>query len=175
MRLAVVLGPLNAITAWQLVALKVDHIYYFCAQEPLLPRLPIACSRLDNTQINVLQESEIVECCIERNIEHISDSACDNALMRRALRLSELRVEARRYLNIIDYIKKHYSFNAKKIESLIVISHYLMAADISSPSVHINWFYVPHTRFFGLIPGLGRLFFLYRLIFSRKCGWLRGQ
>lgn len=176
MRVAAVLGPLNAITAWQLVALKVDYIYYFSAHDSLPPKLPIACSRLENPQLNALQESAIVERCIERNIECTGDSNCDATLMRRALRLSELRVEARCYLNIIDYIKEQGRFNAETIESLTIVSHYLVAADVPSSScIRINWFYVPHTRFLGLIPGLGRLFFLYRLVFARKCGWSRGR
>lgn len=176
MKWAVVLGPLNAIAVWQLVALEVDHIYYFSAQESLLPKLPIACSRLDNPQLNVLQESVIVERCIERNIEHISDSACDNALMRRALRLSELRVEARCYLNIIDHIQKQHKFNAENLESLIVVSHYLVAADIPPSScVNIIWLHVYHKRLLGLIPGVGRLFLFCRLISSRKFGWSRGR
>ena len=169
MKALFILGSLNAPTAWWLATLEIDHIYHFSAQELSLPGFPIPCLRLANPQVNALKESAIVESCIDRNIVYVTGLDCDISLMRRALRLSELRVEARSYLNVIELIRRQTNSNVEPIKSLTIVSHYLVAADTSEffSSVRTDWLHVSHTRFLGLIPGLNRLIFQLAIILRR--------
>lgn len=171
MRVAFVLGTLNVMLARQLAGLKVDCMYHFSAHELSLPGFPVPCYRLVSRQLDALKESAIVESGIERSIAHVAKSGDDAALMRRALRLSELRIEARCYLNAVEFIKRQLRPAESAIESVIFVSHYLQSADVSSfPSTRIYWHQVPHTRFLGMIPGLSRLIFLFQVVGGRKVG-----
>ena len=177
MRVAVVLGTLNAMAAWKLTALKVDCIYHFSANELSLPKFPISILRLLAPQLDALQEAAIVERCIDRNIGCVVTSVDDATLMRRALRLSELRVEARCYLNAVKFIQQQLKSAACPIESVLFVSHYLGSADIPyfSSDINLQWHHVPHARFLGMTPGLSRLVYLFQLITARRVGWLGGR
>lgn len=158
MRVVFVLGSLNALTAWKLAALNIDSIYYFSAAEFILPKFPIACYRLPSPQMDALKESNIVEHCIERNIMQVASMGDDAALMRRALRLSELRVEARCYLSAIAYIQDKLMLAENDIEAVIFSSHYLISEDVLPlAGLNVCWYHMLHSRFLGLVPGLSRL------------------
>ena len=162
MRIAFVLGSLNAMAAWQLLSLKVDCVYYFSSHELSLTEYPVKLRRLANPQLNILEESDIVERCIERNISNLAALGGDAAVMRRALRLSELRVEARCYLNAVELLQKQSSQAGTSIESVTVVSHYIFSEDVlPTSSISMCWHHAVHTRFLGLIPGLSRLLFCF--------------
>ncbi len=167
MRVAFVLGPLSPIMARQLLGLKTDCIYHFSAHELSLTDFSVSCHRLPSSQLDALKEAVIVESCIDRAIVHIANSDCE-ALMRRALRLSELRVEARCYLNAIEFLQREIISVGAVIESVIFVSHYLQPVDVSLPKLRTDWHQVPHTRFLGLIPGLNRLVFLWQILGGRN-------
>lgn len=165
MRVVFVLGSLNALMAWKLAALNIDAIYYFSASELILPEFPIACYRLSSPQIDALKESYIIENCIERNIMRIASMGDDTELMRRALRLSELRVEARCYLNAIAYLQDKLMFAGKDIEAVIFSSHYITSEDVwPLAGLNVFWYHMLHSRFLGLVPGLSRLNFLIQVL-----------
>lgn len=171
MRVVFVLGSLNLMAAWQLVGLQADCIYHFSAREITLSEFPVPCYRLANPQLDALQESAIVESCIERNISQVARAGGDATLMRRALRLSELRVEAKCYLNALECIQQRLMPAGGAIESVTFVSHYLLPADVPPfLDLRCDWHQVPHTRFWALIPGLSRLVFLFQLVGARKVG-----
>lgn len=172
MRVAFVLGTLNIMMARQLAGLKTDCMYHFSTRELALAGFPVSCLRLANPQLDALKEAAIVESSIDQAIAYVAHSGHDAALMRRALRLSELRIEARCYLNALDLIQRELIPAGRMIESITFVSHYLQPADVSSlPGLRIYWHQFPHTRFLGLIPGLSRLVFLWQIISGRKVNW----
>ncbi|MCQ4268866.1 hypothetical protein NAV28_16715 [Pseudomonas stutzeri] len=160
--MAFVLGPLNVMMARQLFGLKVDCMYHFSADEFSLPDFSVSCQRLPDPQLDALKEAVIVESCIDRAIFHVANSGCE-ALMRRALRLSELRVEARCYLNAIEFLQRELISTGAAIESVIFVSRYLQPTDVFLPKSPIDWHQVLHTGFLGLVPGLSRLVFLWQI------------
>lgn len=171
MRVVFVLGTLNAMMGRQLADLKADCIYHFSASECPLSDFPVPCYRLVNPQLDALEESVIVENSIERAIAYVAKPGDDAALMRRALRLSELRVEARCYLNAIGFLQRQLIPAGRANESVTFVSHYLQSTDVSfPPRLRIYWHQVPHTRFLGLIPGLSRLVFLLQVVRARTLG-----
>jgi len=175
MKVVFVLGSLDSLTAWKLAALNVDCIYYFSATEFALPKFPIACYRLPSPQMDALKESKIVEHCIERNIIRVASMGEDAALMRRALRLSELRVEARCYLNAIAYLQDKLMLADDKIETVIFSSHYLISEDVLPlAGFNVCWCPILHSRFLGLVPGLSRLIFLIQVLGAGNFPRIRG-
>ncbi len=163
MRVAFVLGSLNASIAWRLAALNVDSIYYFSAAIFTLSEFPIACYRLPSPQMDAMKESNIVEHCIERNITRVASKGDDGQLMCRALRLSELRMEARYYINAIAYLQEKLMLADNKIEGVIFLSHYVAPEDVSLlAGLNVFWYHKLNSRFLGLFPGLRRLNFLFR-------------
>lgn len=169
MRVIFVLGTLSAMPAWRLAELKADRIYHFSAYNFSPPGLLVACHRLSSPQLNSRIESTIVEASIERSIGFISRPGDDEALMRRALRLSELRLEARCYLNAVELIRQGRLSVEEGVESVVFVSHYLLPSDVPSfTEFSVEWKQVPNMRFVGFIPGIGRLLSLLRTIGAHK-------
>lgn len=160
MKAAFVLGPITTLASRRLSGLNVDKVFYFSTHESSIAKeINLSqYSRLDVIQLNPKDESEIVERCIERNFRRISTRIGNNSVMRRALRLSELRIEARCFLAAVNFLKIKKREDNSSIDSVIFVSHYIVADDISVVSaVPMSWAHVPHSRFFGLLPGLSRL------------------
>ncbi|WP_313055169.1 hypothetical protein [Pseudomonas lopnurensis] len=176
MRAIFLLGSLNSMAAGQLRSLNGNVIYYFSTHEVSLPGSRISCYRLPNPQSDALKESAIVECCIERNILSVASLGDDAALMRRALRLSELRIEARSYLNAIDFLQKSLLTEKKTIRSVIFVSHYLCCEDATSAlqmNMNISWRPVLHSRFFSLFPGLNYIVTFIHVLETQLFRWNR--
>lgn len=174
MRAIFLLGSLNSMAARQLLGLNSDIIYYFSTHEVSLPGSRISCYRLPNPQVDALKESTIVECCIERNILSVASLGDDAALMRRALRLSELRIEARSYLNAIAFLQKGLLTEKKTIQSVIFVSHYLCSEDVTSAlQMNISWCPALHSRFFSLFPGLNYIFSFIHILETQLFRWNR--
>ncbi|WP_139839396.1 hypothetical protein [Halomonas sp. CSM-2] len=160
-----VLGPLSAKSAWQLENLKADCIYYFSDNKILSSEGSVSYHCLPNPQLNPKIESAIVESAIERIIQYMDMHLNDAAIMRRALRLSEIRIEARCYLNAIEFIKQNNICTDRSEESVFLISYYLLSSDVERlDEFNIDWLQVPNTRFVGLIPGFRYLLYFLRVI-----------
>lgn len=153
MKVIIVLGTLHKNIVQELFRTKEGLVFHFSPYEYLIPSCPLTVFRLPNPQLNALGEAEIVERCIDRNIVAVSSLGDDESIMRRALRLSELRIEARCYLNAMEALRSDQFDN--DIDSVTFVSRYICAEDVmSDAAMSTSWRYVAHNRLLGAVPGL---------------------
>ncbi|WGI26630.1 hypothetical protein QEN58_06100 [Halomonas alkaliantarctica] len=165
MRLLFVLGSLSERSASRFLTLNPDLVYHFSDKNIFSSHDPVSYKCLPSPQLNPKIESAIVESSIERNIKNIANPGGDAAIMRRALRLSELRIEAKCYLNAINFIKQKKTSDDISHDTIIFISHYLLPSDVlMHEELNVEWHQVTNTRFLGLIPGFRYLLFFIRTI-----------
>lgn len=121
-----------------------------------------------------MKETDIVESCIERNILRLASLGDDADLMRRVLRLSELRIEARSYLNAVAFLQKSSLAERKAIRSVTFVSHYLCSED-ATPALQMNisWCHALHSRFFILFPRLNYIFSIIHMLEEQLLRWHR--
>lgn len=158
MKVAFVLARLSPELALQLEESGFDQIFHFSTDKVSQSKLSVPCFHLQNAQLNAIGEAVIVERCINRNISKLTKSVEYANLLRRALRLSELRVEARSYFNAMEILDKKVEDNFYSEDLVTFYSHYLVPDDVGSFNFHnVKWEPVLNKRFLGLFRKLSRI------------------
>lgn len=161
MRVAVVLGTLDLISAWHISKMQYDRVYHFSVGDIQIPNYPSELVQVSNPQVDPLEEMRMVNRCIERNLSPLARSFLNDVLVVRALRLSEVRFEARSLLNFSNFIEGA-EFSDVGSGGVCIYTRYLIDKDIKCDYFHrFKWECLPAFRFFGLIPKFGSLLLIF--------------
>ncbi|MCM1566296.1 MAG: hypothetical protein NC238_10180 [Dehalobacter sp.] len=152
MKVAFVLGSLSDSLHEELSRRKFDKIYCYSNSLKKADKADKLLLALENPQRDLRNEDLIVSRFADRVVSNVSLNANDALLIRRALKLSVVRLEARFYLNALDVLSVKKS---SCDDEIFFISSYLAQEDVAQEcSSKYKWESAVHDRFTHVIPYL---------------------
>lgn len=152
MKVVFVLGTLTDSLHRELSRRSFDKIYCYSNSLKKADKSSKILLVLENPQSDLRNEDLIVGRFADRVVSNVSLNANDAPLIRRALKLSVVRLEARFYLNALDVLSARKSSCESEI---FFISNYLAPEDVGQDCSSVyEWESAVHDRFSHVIPCL---------------------
>lgn len=151
MKIAFVLGRLNSDYYDFFIKSNFDTVYYFWGECDAVLHGEGKFRRLDAVMLNAGREREVIDRCIFRVSSCLNYGGVDEEIMRRAIRLSDLRVEVRAYINMLSFLGKHKRMKAAS--ELYIFSRYIVESDVEThEEFNMTWACFLHPRLSRFVP-----------------------